>query len=132
MNKTMIIGNLGNDPELHYTKNSAAPVTTLSIATTERWKDADGNKQEQTDWHRAVAWGGLAIVCGEHLHKGDKVYIEGRLRTRKWEDQEGITRYTTEIIAREMEMLGGNGDRNTGTPPNSDTAEPPLPDDVPF
>ena len=107
MNKTMIIGNLGNDPELHYTKNSAAPVTTLSIATTERWKDADGNKQEQTDWHRVVAWGGLAVVCGEHLSKGDKVYIEGRLRTRKWEDQDGNIRYTTEIIAREMEMLGG-------------------------
>lgn len=132
MNKTMIIGNLGNDPELHYTKNSAAPVTTLSIATTERWKDADGNKQEQTDWHRVVAWGGLAVVCGEHLHKGDKVYIEGRLRTRKWEDQDGITRYTTEIIAIEMEMLGGNGDRNAGPPPNSDTDEPPLPEDVPF
>ena len=133
MNKAMVIGNLGNDLELHYTKNSAVPVTTLSVATTERWKDTDGNKQEQTDWHRVVAWGGLALVCGEHLKKGDKVYIEGKLRTRKWEDQDGNTRYTTEIIAAEMEMLGGHGEKIVkNLPPNSDGAEPPLPDDVPF
>ncbi len=132
MNKTMIIGNVGNDPEVHYTKNSAAPVTTLSVATTERWKDGDGNKQEHTEWHRVVAWGGLAEVCGEHLKKGDKVYFEGKLRTRKWQDQDGNIRYTTEIIAREMEMLGGRQD-NVGTPPKNDTAAPPLSDDdIPF
>jgi len=131
MNKAMIIGNLGNDPELHYTKNSAAPVTTLSVATTERWKDADGNKQEQTDWHRVVAWGGLAVICGEHLSKGDKVYFEGRLHTRKWKDQDGNIRYTTEIIAREMEMLGGKQDAGT-LPPNNDRDEPPLPEDISF
>lgn len=131
MNKAMIIGNVGNNPELHHTKNSAVPVTTLSIATTERWKDADGNKQEQTDWHRVVVWGGLAEVCGEHLRKGDKVYIEGKLRTRKWEDQDGNIRSTTEIIAREMEMLGGKQDGGS-TPATSDGSEPPLPDDVPF
>ena len=130
MNKTMIIGNLGNDPELHYTNNSGAPVTTLSVATTERWKDGDGNKQEHTEWHRVVAWGGLAVVCGEHLSKGDKVYLEGKLRTRKWQDQDGNSRYTTEMIAREMEMLGGRQD-NVGSPPKN--AEPPVPDeDIPF
>ena len=131
MNKAMIIGNIGNDPDLQYTKNSAAPVMTLSVATTERWKDADGNKQEQTDWHRVVVWGGLAVTCGEHLSKGDKVYFEGRLQTRKWKDQEGNIRYTTEIIAREMEMLGGKQDAGA-LPPNSDRDEPPLPEDVPF
>ena len=133
MNKAMIIGNVGNDPQLHQTKKGVAPVTTLSIATTERWKDADGNRQEQTDWHRVVAWGGLAVVCGEHLNKGDKVYIEGKLRTRKWEDQDGNTRYTTEIIAGEMEMLGGSGNKDTGRMPvSSDSDEPPVPEDVPF
>ena len=131
MNKSMIIGNLGNDPEIQYTNNSGAPVTTLSVATTERWKDGDGNKQEQTDWHRVVAWGGLAVICGEHLTKGDKVYIEGKLRTRKWEDQDGNTRYTTEIIARELEMLGGSKSTEN-LPPRSVSDEPPLPEDVPF
>jgi len=131
MNKSMIIGNVGNDPEVHYTKNSAAPVTTLSIASTERWKDAEGNKQEHTEWHRVVAWGNLAEICGKHLGKGDKVFIEGKLRTRKWEDQEGITRYTTEIVAREMEMLGSKQE-SVGNPPKESQAEPPLPDDIPF
>ena len=129
MNKTMIIGNLGNDPEIRSTQDGI-PVATFSVATTERWKDAEGNKQEQTDWHRVVAWRGLAEVCGEHLNKGSKVYIEGKLRTRKWEDQDGNARYTTEIIARELEMLGGGQQNNGGSPPNQD--EPPLPDDVPF
>ncbi|WP_163336028.1 single-stranded DNA-binding protein [Desulfopila sp. IMCC35008] len=133
MNKAMIIGNVGNDPEMQYTKNSAAPVTTLSIATAEHWKDSEGNKQEQTDWHRVVAWGGIAVVCCEHLKKGDKVYIEGKLRTRKWKDQEGIIRYTTEIIAREMEMLGGQGSKNAANiSQNSNSEEPPLPEEVPF
>ena len=129
MNKTMIIGNLGNDPEIRSTQDGIK-VATFSVATTDRWKDGEGNRQEQTDWHRVVAWRGLAEVCGEHLNKGSKVYIEGKLRTRKWEDQDGITRYTTEIIARELEMLGGGQQNNGGSPPNQD--EPPLPDDVPF
>ncbi len=130
MNKAMVIGNLGNDPEVRYTQNET-PVATFSVATTERWKDSEGNKQEQTDWHRIVAWRGLAEVCGEHLSKGDKVYIEGKLRTRKWEDQDGNTRYTTEIIARDMEMLGGRQDDGTSLP-NGKNEEPPMPDDVPF
>ncbi len=133
MNKAMVIGNLGNDPELRYTTNEI-PVATLSVATTERWKDSDGNKQERTEWHRVVVWQRLAEVCGEHLHKGDKVYIEGKLQTRKWEDQDGNTRYTTEIVARELEMLGGgNGKTNDGPADGpADHDEPPMPDDVPF
>ena len=134
MNKAMIIGNLGSDPEVRYTQNET-PVATFSVASTERWKDSDGNKQEHTEWHRVVAWGKLAKICGEHLNKGDKVFIEGKLRTRKWEDQEGTTRYTTEINARELEMLGGRQD-SAGSPPNGNTVgdnvEPPMPDDVPF
>jgi len=130
MNKTMVIGNLGNDPEIRYTQNKI-PVATFSVATTERWKDAEGNRQERTEWHRVVAWRKLADVCGEHLHKGDKVFIEGKLQTRKWEDQDGNTRYTTEIVARDLEMLGGRQE-GAGSPPASKAAEPPMPDDVPF
>ena len=134
MNKAMVIGNLGSDPEVRYTQNET-PVATFSVASTERWKDSDGNKQEHTEWHRVVAWGKLAEICGKHLNKGDKVFVEGKLRTRKWEDQEGITRYTTEINARELEMLGGRQD-GAGSPPNGNTVgdnvEPPMPDDVPF
>ena len=129
MNKAMVIGNLGNDPVVRYTQNGV-PVATFSVATTERWKDSEGNKQEHTDWHRIVAWRGLAEVCGEHLTKGSRVYIEGKIQTRKWEDQNGVTRYTTEIIARELEMLGGG---NTAEAPREEHAEPPIPDDdVPF
>ena len=130
MNKVMVIGNLGNDPEIRYTQNET-PVTTLSVATNERWKDSEGNRQEHTEWHRVVAWGKLAEVCGEHLNKGSKVYIEGKLRTQKWEDQDGNTRYTTEIVAKGLEMLGGRQD-NGGFQPNGSN-EPPMPgDDVPF
>jgi single-strand DNA-binding protein len=129
MNKAMIIGNLGNDPEIRYTQNQI-PVATFSVASTERWKDSDGNRQERTEWHRVVAWRRLAEVCGEHLSKGNKVFIEGKMQTRKWEDQNGVIRYTTEIVARELEMLGGRQD-SAGAPPHSEM-EPPMPDDVPF
>ncbi|MBA3007710.1 MAG: single-stranded DNA-binding protein [Proteobacteria bacterium] len=132
MNKAMVIGNLGNDPEIRYTQKGTA-VATFSIATTEKWKDAEGVQQEHTDWHRIVAWKGLAEICGDHLKKGSKVYIEGKMQTRKWEEN-GITRYTTEIIAKSMEMLGGN---NFDTETDSSSAphgnNPPLPEkDVPF
>ncbi len=130
MNKAMIIGNLGNDPELRYTQNQT-PVATFSVASTERWKDSDGNKQEHTEWHRVVVWKGLAEVCNEHLSKGSKVFIEGKLRTRKWEDQDGNIRYSTEIIARDLEMLGGRQEE-TASQPNEKHVEPPMPDDVPF
>ena len=131
MNKAMVIGNLGTDPEVRYTQNET-PVATFSVASTERWKDSNGNKQEHTEWHRIVAWGRLAEICGEHLHKGDKVFIEGKLRTRKWTDRDDITRYTTEINARELEMLGGGGNSQSSAPAGDD--EPPMldADDVPF
>jgi single-strand DNA-binding protein len=135
MNKAMVIGNLGNDPEIRYTQKGAA-VATFSIATTEKWKDADGVQQEHTDWHKIVAWKRLAEICGDHLKKGSKVYIEGKIQTRKWEDN-GITRYSTEIIAKSMEMLGGkNFDKETASPSaahGNNGDNPPAPDrEVPF
>jgi len=130
MNKAMVIGNLGNDPEIRYTQKGSA-VATFSIATTERWKDAEGVQQEHTEWHRIVAWKGLAEICGDHLKKGSKVYIEGKMQTRKWEEN-GITRYTTELIAKRMEMLGGKiADKETPAPAPENN--PPSPDmEVPF
>ena len=108
INKVIIVGNLGQDPEIKYTAGGAA-VTTLSIATSDSWKDKDsGMDQERTEWHRVVLWRRLAEVAGEYLKKGSKVYIEGQLQTRKWE-QEGQTRYTTEIIARDMQFLDSRG-----------------------
>ena len=112
INKVIIVGNLGQDPEIKYTAGGAA-VTTLSIATSDSWKDKDsGMDQERTEWHRVVLWRRLAEIAGEYLKKGSKVYIEGQLQTRKWE-QEGQTRYTTEIIARDMQFLDSRGNSNT-------------------
>ena len=99
-----MVGNLGADPELRYTP-SGRPVATFRIATTDVWTDANGERQERTEWHRIVAWDRLAEICGEYLRKGSKVYIEGRIQTRTWEDQNGVQRYTTEIVARDMRML---------------------------
>lgn len=131
LNKTMLIGNLGADVETRYTKSEVA-IANFRVATTEKWRDAQGNQQEATEWHRIVAFGRLAEICSEYLVKGSKVYVEGRSQTRKWEDASGITRFTTEIIAREMKMLGG-GDKAEHTPaPPEDGNEPPMTDDVPF
>jgi len=105
VNKVILIGNLGQDPELRYTGSGTA-VCNFSLATTESYKDRDGNMVENTEWHRVVAWARLAEICGEYLSKGRQVYIEGQLQTRSWEDKDGNTRYTTEIKAREMQMLG--------------------------
>ena len=114
INKVIIVGNLGQDPEIKYTAGGAA-VTTLSIATSDSWKDKDsGMDQERTEWHRVVLWRRLAEIAGEYLKKGSKVYIEGQLQTRKWE-QEGQTRYTTEIIARDMQFLDSKGSSNTSS-----------------
>ena len=108
INKVILVGNLGQDPEIKYTAGGAA-VTTLSIATSDSWKDKDsGMDQERTEWHRVVLWRRLAEIAGEYLKKGSKIYIEGQLQTRKWE-QEGQTRYTTEIIARDMQFLDSRG-----------------------
>ena len=111
INKVILVGNLGQDPEIKYTAGGAA-VTTLSIATSDSWKDKEsGMDQERTEWHRVVLWRRLAEIAGEYLKKGSKVYIEGQLQTRKWE-QEGQTRYTTEIIARDMQFLDSRGSSN--------------------
>jgi len=109
INKVILIGNLGADPELKYTQSGVA-VATLSVATNERWKDKDGQQQEHTEWHRIVAWRQLAEICNEYYHKGARVYVEGKLQTRKWQDQNGNDRYTTEIVAREMKILSSRGE----------------------
>lgn len=107
INKVILVGNLGNDPEVKYMPSGGA-VTNISIATTENWKDKNtGEKQERTEWHRVVFFNRLAEIVGEYLRKGSSIYIEGSLRTRKWQDQSGQDRYSTEIVAREMQMLGG-------------------------
>jgi single-strand DNA-binding protein len=131
LNKTMLIGNLGADVETRYTQSKTA-VANFRLATTERWKDAQGNQQEATEWHRIVAFGRLAEICGEYLAKGSRVYVEGRLQTKKWEDSDGNARYTTEIIAREMKMLGGGDKADTIPAPPEDGHEPPLTNEVPF
>jgi len=108
LNKVMLIGRLGADPELKYTPSGAA-VTTLRLATNLVWKDKDGNPQERTEWHRVVAWRKLAEIAGEWLKKGSQVYIEGRLRTRSWEDRDGVKKYITEVEAENLLMLGKKG-----------------------
>jgi single-strand DNA-binding protein len=110
INKVILIGNLGNDPEVRYSQAGAA-ITNISVATSETWKDKQtGAQQEKTEWNRVVFFNRLAEIAGEYLKKGSKVFIEGQLRTRKWQDREGQDRYTTEIVAREMQMLDSRGD----------------------
>ena len=106
LNKVMLIGNLGKDPELRYTANGT-PVASFSIATSDSWKDLEGNLTERTEWHNIVAWRKLAEICGEWLKKGQKVYIEGSIRNRSYDDKNGVKRYVTEIIADDLIMLGG-------------------------
>ena len=120
INKVILVGNLGNDPETRYSQAGAA-ITNISIATSETWKDKQtGQQQERTEWHRVVFFNRLAEIAGEYLRKGSKVYVEGSLRTRKWQGQDGQDRYTTEVVASEMQMLdsrgqgGGMGDYNQG------------------
>ena len=120
INKVILVGNLGQDPEVKYTAGGAA-VTTLSLATSESWKDKDtGSDQEKTEWHRVVLWRRLAEIAGEYLKKGSKVYIEGQLQTRKWE-QDGQTRYTTEVIGRDMQFLDSKGSSLSNSSPYEDT-----------
>ena len=110
INKVIIVGNLGNDPEVRYSSNGAA-IANLSVATSESWKDKNtGEMQEKTEWHRIVMFNRLGEIAGEYLRKGSKVYIEGKLQTRKWQDQSGQDKYTTEIVANEMQMLDSRGD----------------------
>jgi single-strand DNA-binding protein len=111
VNKVILIGNLGKDPEMRYSPNGGA-VGNITIATSESWKDkTSGEKQEKTEWHRVVFFGRLAEIVGEYLKKGSQIYVEGRLQTRKWQDKEGKDRYTTEIVANEMQMLGSREGR---------------------
>lgn len=113
MNKVLILGNLGQDPETRYTPNGNEPVVNLSIATSERWKDRQtGDMQERTEWHRVVFFGKAGQVIADHCRKGEKIQVEGQLRTRKWQDRDGKDRWTTEIIGRDFILLGGN--RETG------------------
>jgi len=113
LNKAMVIGRLGADPEVRYTQSNTA-VATLSVATTERYKDRNGEQQENTEWHRIVAWGRLAEICQEYLKKGSLAYFEGPIQTRQWEDKDGQKRYTTEIKALNMQMLDTRGDMGSG------------------
>jgi len=110
VNKVILIGNLGKDPEVKYTPSGQA-VANFSLATTEVGSSKDGNKQEYTEWHRIVAWGRLAEICGEYLSKGKSVYIEGSLKTTSWQDKEGSTRWKTEVIARTMQILSPAGEK---------------------
>ena len=130
VNKVILIGNLGNDPEVRYTPNGNA-VATISLATSETWRDKQsGELQDRTEWHRVVFFNRLAEIVGEYLHKGSKIYIEGSLRTRKWQDKTGIDRYTTEIVANEMHMLdsrsSSGGNREKITPPIHEPVEIPT------
>jgi len=147
INKVILIGNLGKDPETRYMSNGDA-VTNITLATTDTWKDKNGEKQEKTEWHRVTFYRKLAEIAGEYLKKGRSVYIEGRLETRKWTDKNGVERYTTDIIASDMKMLGnrsGSGsfestpdqEEGNSAPSRSSSAKSPsgfddMDDDIPF
>lgn len=138
LNKAILIGNLGRDPEVRYTP-SGLGVANFSIATSETWTNKEGEKETRTEWHRIVAFGKLGEICGEYLSKGKQVYIEGRIQTRDWEDKDGVKRYTTEIVASQMLMLGS---RDAGEPLRTegptfkDSQDSPIQvpedDDIPF
>ena len=113
VNKVILVGNLGKDPELRYTASGTA-VANFSLATTERYKDRDGNSQEKTEWHNIVVWRQLAEICGKYLTKGKQVYLEGKIQTRSYDDRDGNKRYITEIVVDQMQMLGRAGDDNSG------------------
>lgn len=113
VNRVILVGNLGRDPEVRYAPSGDA-ITNITLATTDQWKDKSGQKQERTEWHRLVFFGRQAEIAGEYLKKGSQVYIEGSLRTRKWTDQSGQERYTTEIVADRMQMLGAKSSGNNG------------------
>lgn len=111
VNKVIIVGRLGKDPEVR-TVGNGGTVAQLTVATSENWVDKEGQKQERTEWHRVVAWGKLGEICGKHLAKGRQVYVEGRLQTRSWEDQQGQKKYSTEIVASTVQFLGAAGERS--------------------
>ena len=132
VNKVILIGNLGDAPDIRYTQDGKA-IANLSVATSESWKDKNtGEKVEKTEWHRACMFGRLAEIAGEYLTKGSKVYLEGKLQTRKWQDKDGNDRYTTEIVASEMQMLDGASSRPAQQSNASPKAEADFEDDIPF
>jgi len=135
LNKVMLIGRLGGDPEIRYAPSGSA-VANFSMATTEQWTGKEGEKQERTEWHKIVAWQKLGETCGEYLHKGSLVYIEGSLQTKSWEDRDGNKRWTTEIRAWRMQMLDKKGEPRDAAPaeepfPTEEPTEAPE-DDIPF
>ena len=127
VNKVILIGNLGANPEMRFTQGGT-PVANLRLATTERYNDRNGQKQEITEWHRVVLWGKQAEVAGQYLTKGRQVYVEGRIRTRQWQDKQGQTRYTTEVVATTVQFLGGRGER---TPEDVAATVPAVDDNIP-
>lgn len=137
VNKVILIGNLGRDPEVRFTPSGRA-VTRFPLATSEVWTDADGNRQERTEWHNIVVWGKQGENCGQYLSKGRQVYVEGSIRTRSYDDREGNRRYMTEIIAQRVRFLGGGRGEPAMAPPEEPGAAPsaapaaPEEDDIPF
>jgi single-strand DNA-binding protein len=146
VNKVILIGNLGADPEVRFTQGGQA-VANFRIATSESWKDKQGNPQERTEWHRIVVWGKLAELCGEYLKKGRQCYVEGRLQTREWTNKENQKQWTTEVVAQQVTFLGGRGEgpsaprpqpqngtsqADYGPPPMEDPGPMPGGDDIPF
>lgn len=138
VNKVILVGNLGKDPDFKIVGANGTPLATAVLATSETWKDkATGQPEERTEWHRIVFLNRLAEIAGEYLKKGSKVYIEGKLRTRKWQDQSGQDRYTTEIVVADMQMLDKRENQGTSSAPHSGSAASPsggadLDDDIPF
>ena len=136
VNKVILIGNLGKDPEVRFTPNGRA-LAKFPVATSEKWTDQDGNRQERTEWHNVVVWGKQAETCGQYLAKGRQVFVEGSIRTRQYDDKDGNKRYITEIVARDVRFLGGRSgapvESSTSVPPGED-AGPATPDedDIPF
>ena len=141
LNKVILIGNLGRDPEVRYTQGGGA-VANLNLATNEVWNDKNGQRQERTEWHRVVVWGKRAEICSKYLSKGRQVYVEGRIQTRSWEDKDGNKRYITEVIAADVQFLGGGKGEGSGARGGRDEGPPPAEadfyggggpdDDIPF
>ena len=119
VNKVILIGNLGKDPEIRFTPNGKA-MAKFSVATTEKWTDTQGQKQERTEWHNIVVWGKQAETCGQYLNKGRQVFVEGSIRTRSYDDRDGNKKYITEIVARDVRFLGGNNQRGGAAPQGED------------
>jgi single-strand DNA-binding protein len=138
VNRVIIVGNLGKDPEIRYT-SAGKPIANLAVATSETWKDKNtGEKQERTEWHRVTVFDKLAEIVGQYLKKGSKIYLEGKLQTRKWQDKDGQDRYTTEILGSEMKMLSAKGEGESRAAPAQAASEPArnsgndFEDDIPF